>query len=118
MVIMIVDDNYKIREMIKRELLINESKVSRIMECENGLHAIDEYAKVKPDWVLMDIEMHPVNGITALQIIKEKNPEAKIIIITQYDEPEYRRAADIAGAYAFVLKENIDELHTILHNHI
>jgi two-component system response regulator DegU len=72
------------------------------------------YEKEAPDWVLMDVAMEPVNGLIATESITRLHPEAKIIIVTQFDDPEYREAAINAGASAYVLKENLLEIPYII----
>jgi DNA-binding NarL/FixJ family response regulator len=58
----------------------------------------------------MDIAMKDLDGISATRQIKAAYPDAKIIIVTGYDEAELRQAAREAGACGYVLKENLIEL--------
>jgi len=64
--------------------------------------------------VLMDIEMNGLDGITATRRIKAAHPAAKIIIVTNYDDPALREAARNAGACGYVLKENLFEVSSLL----
>ena len=111
---MIVDDNPKMREMIKRAIVENVNSVKTIHECTDGREAIECYKEARPDWVLMDIQMEPVDGLTATRTIRNSYPDAKIIIVTAFGDGTYREAARSAGVYAFVLKENLRELPAIL----
>jgi DNA-binding NarL/FixJ family response regulator len=85
-----------------------------IFECEDGAFAFDSYAKNKPDLVLMDVEMPKLDGISASRTIKNTFPQAKILIITGFDEPEIREAALAAGASGYFLKENLLPLASCL----
>ena len=108
---MIVDDNRKIRDVIKSVLFEQKAE---IFECENAKSAIENYDCFRPDWVLMDIEMDGMDGIAAAKAIVKADADAKVVIVTNYDEPQFRYAARLAGAVAFVNKENLHELNRII----
>jgi len=115
MKLMIVDDNKDVRIFL-RSLL--EDKADEIIECSNGLTAIDLYIEHNPDLVLMDIEMKSMDGITATEKIIQINPEAKIIVITSYTDKKLKESSISAGAIAFVLKDNLTELEEIINKEI
>ena len=81
-----------------------------IYECGDGAEAVALYAAQLPDWVLMDIELKAVNGIMATRQIKNNFPEAKVVMVTNYNDKEMREAAAQAGACGYILKENLLEL--------
>ena len=83
---------------------------STVHECEDGASALDLYARIRPDWVLMDIQMSGMDGIAATRAIRHSDPRARVIIVTEHGQEQYRRAAEAAGACGFVLKENLLEL--------
>jgi CheY-like chemotaxis protein len=111
MKIMIVDDNKSIREVIKTMIVEQRAE---ICECVDAISAIESCGSFRPDWVLMDIEMDGMDGIAAAKEISMTDSKAKIIIVTNYDEPQFRSAAKSAGAVAFVNKENLHELNGII----
>jgi len=111
MTMLVVDDNARVRQMVKK-LFRNEA--GSIYECDDGSHALGMYAAHHPDWVLMDIRMNVTDGIAATKAIKKTYPEAKIIIVTQFDDPLSRQEALAAGAIEYVLKENIFMLPDIM----
>lgn len=88
--------------------------VNEITECENGEDALELYSKHQPDWVLMDIKMKNISGLTATQQIKTVFADAKIIIVTNYDDPYFRQSAKKAGAVDYILKENMLDIRRIL----
>ena len=110
---MIVDDNRRIREVIKSMLVEQKAE---FCECGNAASAVETYGKFQPDWVLMDIEMEGMDGIAAAKEIVKADTDAKIVIVTNYDEPHFRFAARAAGAVAFVNKENLHELNGIINS--
>lgn len=85
--VLIVDDNQQARTMIKHYL---HELADVVAECEDGADALDCYEKNRPDWVLMDWEMR-TDGLTATRRIVKAHPEARILIVTQYDD-EVREA--------------------------
>lgn len=110
-VVLLVEDNPTMRTLI-RSLVENVS--SAVHECADGNAALDLYARVRPDWVLMDIQMSGMDGIAATRAIRQSDPRARVIIVTEHGQEQYRRAAEAAGACGFVLKENLRELPTLL----
>ena len=116
MKILIVEDNSKMRDLIHKTIVQGLKDVDTVHACRNGQEAIDQYEIFKPDWVLMDIKMETVNGLTASQKIREEHPDAKIIILTYYDDPLYRESAKNFGVRAYVLKENLSDLPALIKN--
>ena len=111
MKLMIVEDNDEMR-MLMRSLL--EDLAEAITECADGGEAIEMYPQFKPDWVLMDIKMKVVDGIVATGKIKASYPDARIAIVTDYDDTHLREAARKAGASAYLLKENLFDIRRLL----
>ena len=83
-------------------------------ECGDGREAVALYPALRPDWVLMDIEMAHLNGILATRSIRADFPTARIVIVTNYNDATMREAAARAGASGYVLKENLLELRQYL----
>ncbi|MGH9873342.1 MAG: response regulator transcription factor, partial [Pyrinomonadaceae bacterium] len=111
MTILIVEDNDSMRRMIKR--LVGDL-TEAFAECVDGAQALATYNRYRPDWVLMDIKMNEMDGLAATREIKAAFPNARIVIVTGYDDTKLRDAARSAGACAYVHKENLLELRQIL----
>ncbi len=114
MKILIVDDHEGMRELMRSYL---PAAFDEIHECANGSDAVDCYREHLPDWVLMDWEMKQMNGLEATRRIVEKYPQAKILMVTNYDEKNLRRAAQEAGAKGFVTKDDLLALRPFLNEH-
>lgn len=111
MVILIVDDNAAVRRVI-RSVLAELDAV--IYDCSAGEEAMAMLASCAPNWVLMDIELQGVDGITTTREITSRWPDAKVCMVTDYDDEELRRAARRAGACAYVVKDDLLSLPDIL----
>ncbi len=114
MKIMIVENNIKMREMIIRILRNSALAPVELITCSDGHDAVNKYSYFRPDWILMDISLDRMNGLKASNQIRNINRDVKIIIVTQYDDPEYRDAAKEMGAIAFVLKDDLMKIPVII----
>ena len=109
--LLIVEDSESMRGLL-RELLEDLAEIIR--ECADGAGALAAYRGAQPDWVLMDIRLKEMDGISATRQIKAAFPEARVVIVTEYDDAGLRQAARDAGAPGYVLKENLPEVREIL----
>ncbi len=100
--IMIVDDSNYLRATLRAAFEAAGYEV--VVECDNGVDAVEMYAKYRPDVVTMDIVMPRGHGLQAISKIIEFDPDAKIIVITALGhEPMIRKALSF-GALNFVIK--------------
>ena len=109
--LLIVDDDARMRTLIRS---IVADLVDSVSECSDGADAQAMYAEQHPDWVFMDVAMPLVNGLTATFKIKGYDPKARIIIVTGQESPTLRAQAESAGAFGFVMKDDLLELRGIL----
>src|SRR5215831_19309025 len=109
--LLIVDDSDHIRKLIANLVW---DLADSIVECTDGSEALAAYQKHKPDWVLMDLKMKILDGIDATRQIKTEFADAKIMIVTDFDDPDLREAALRAGAREYVVKEDLLALRLIL----
>jgi two-component system invasion response regulator UvrY len=101
--IILVDDHKLAREAWKM-LLGYEPTLDVIAECSNGEDAIARARELKPDIMLVDINMTPVNGFQVTQRVLADNPDAKIIGISVNNHPSYANRMIEFGAKGFVTK--------------
>ena len=100
--ILICDDAAFMRMMIKDILTKNGYNVAG--EAENGQKAVEKYAELKPDLVLMDITMPEMDGIQALKKIKASDPSATIIMCSAMGQQAMVIESTQAGAKDFIVK--------------
>jgi CheY-like chemotaxis protein len=110
--VLIVEDNSGVRSLLRRALL---GTASRVWECSDGADALQSYAEFHPDVVLMDLRMPGMDGLQATRQIRQSDPLAKVVVVTDYDDEDMRRAASEAGAYGYTLKQDLSELIELLH---
>lgn len=101
--VLVVDDIANTREDIKR-LLYFEEDIVVVGEAGDGEEALRQVQELKPDVVLMDINMPGMDGIMATEAIFNSVPETAIIIISIQGEPEYLKKAMAAGARDYLVK--------------
>ena len=100
--ILICDDAAFMRMMIKDILTKNGYTV--VGEAENGAKAVEKYAELKPDLVLMDITMPEMDGIQALKKIKEADPSAAVIMCSAMGQQAMVIESIQSGAKDFIVK--------------
>jgi DNA-binding NarL/FixJ family response regulator len=106
---LIVDDHAAFRQTLRAFL-----PAGAVTECADGGTVLACYAAERPDWVLMDIEMAGTDGLSATRHLKARFPEARVIIVSNHAEAEFRRAAEQLGACGFVHKEHLELLSPII----
>ena len=100
--ILICDDAAFMRMMIKDILTKNGYNIAG--EAENGQKAVEKYAELKPDLVLMDITMPEMDGIEALKRIKATDPSASVIMCSAMGQQAMVIEAIQNGAKDFIVK--------------
>lgn len=102
--LLIADDEYFIRQRIKRIIPWDELDLNFIGEAENGTEVIDAFDKSTIDIVILDIKMPKMTGIQAAEQLYNKHPDTKIIILSGYNDFEYARTAMRYGVTDYLLK--------------
>ncbi len=102
--LLLVDDQRLMRDGL-RTLLEMEDDLQVVAEAENGQQAVEAFVRHQPDVVLMDIRMPHMDGVEATRRILHAYPQARIIILTTFDDDEYVFEALRAGALGYLLKD-------------
>jgi DNA-binding NarL/FixJ family response regulator len=101
--ILIADDHPMVREGLRS--MLSAADLAIIGEAGSGQEAVAQVKALRPDVVLMDIRMPDMDGIAALQAIKEAGLPSRVIMVTTYRNTAYLLRALAAGAAGFVLKD-------------
>lgn len=102
--ILLADDHAILREGL-RLVLEKEPDFQVVGEAGDGQEAVEKARALHPDLVLLDIAMPRLNGVEAARRIKRHCPEAKILVLTQYDDRAYVLPILQAGADGYILKQ-------------
>jgi DNA-binding NarL/FixJ family response regulator len=101
--LLVADDHPMVRAGIKK--MIEGKDIKIIAECTDGIEAVTQTLKRKPDVVLMDIRMPERDGLNALGRIKIENPEMPVIMYSGFDNPTYIARAVALGANGYLMKD-------------
>jgi DNA-binding NarL/FixJ family response regulator len=102
--VLIVDDHALLRTGVAN-IINHEPDLQVIAEASNGLEAVDAFERHRPDVTLLDLRMPVMEGVEAVRRIRERDPQAKVIVLTTYDTDEDISRALKAGAKAYILKD-------------
>jgi len=112
--IFIVEDHTLLRAGL-RALLTQDPDLEIVGEADNGRDAVRAIGSLAPDLVLMDLSMPGTNGIEAMQDIKRRNPETRVLVLTIHKTDEYIHESLRAGADGYILKDAThDELRVAI----
>ena len=108
--LLIVDDHAAVRRTLRQSLDASMT----ILEAGSGEEAVKLFAAEHPDWVIMDARLPGMSGLQATRAIRQLDPQARIIAISQFTDAEYIDEVRRAGALTFVSKEELSRLTQII----
>lgn len=103
--VMIADDHILMREGI-RQLLEFDGTIEVIAEANDGEECLEKLKTIKPEVLLLDINMPKKNGIEVLESIRKQNLKVKVLILTVHNEIEYLLKAVDIGVDGYILKDS------------
>jgi CheY-like chemotaxis protein len=101
----VVDDSPTFLQ-VACELLELDPVIDLVARAGKGGEAIEIVMKLKPDMVLMDVNMPYLDGLTLSWFFTHRFPSARVVLMSTDESPELREACEAAGAFDFVHKEN------------
>ncbi len=107
--VLIVDDEVLVRVGIKSTIDWESIGFSIVAEASNGEQAYEAYKLHRPDVILTDIKMPKQDGLWLTKKIRQENRQAKILILTCYDDFGYAREALKSGADDYILKSEVED---------
>jgi len=114
--ILLVDDNFNFLEAAAR-FLASDTHIEIVGLVSSGQDALQQIEQLQPDLILMDIALPEVNGLEATRNIKAQPNPPRVIILTLYDNPEYRSASKAAKADGFIAKSELGaQLLPLIHS--
>lgn len=113
MKILVIEHNHEMRRLLKS--MINEI-ADEVYETSGGDETATLYQSVRPDWVVIDIFREPENGLNDAASIREIDPDANIVFVSNYTDDRTRQWAKTAGGKAFFGKDDLVNLVDFLRN--
>jgi DNA-binding NarL/FixJ family response regulator len=115
--VMLVDDDELMRKGLGA-VLSSDERIEIVAEADNGRQAVQRARHAQPDVVLMDVRMPELDGIAATGELIAAAPDARVVILTTFEEDDYILGAVRAGASGFLLKRSSPEqliaaIHTV-----
>lgn len=108
--LMVVDDHAVVRGGLVA-LLATVEDMKVVAEASDGMEAVEQYDQLQPDVTLMDLRLKKMGGVEAIQRIRARWPQARVIVLTTFDGDEDIYRAIQAGAKAYLLKGmSVEEL--------
>lgn len=108
--ILLADDHAVMRQAL-RVILEHNSEVEVVGEAANGIEAVSMAAALRPDLIVMDVNMPRMDGVEATKQIKTAQPAIIVIGLSVIDDKHVTEAMKAAGAEAVLLKDTAEQLH-------
>ena len=113
--VLLADDHVMFRQGI-REMLSTDESIEVVGEAGDGLEAVTLAEKLRPNVVLLDVEMPVMSAKQAIERMLANPPPPRVVIVTMYDDPRLVRELIGLGAVAYVVKSaTMEELHAAVH---
>jgi two-component system, response regulator YesN len=107
--VLIVDDELLVRVGLKTTIDWEANGFKVVAEASNGEQGYEQYKKHMPDVIITDIKMPKKDGLWLVEEVRKENHNAKILVLTCYDEFSYARKALKIGADDYILKSEIED---------
>ena len=102
--VLIVDDHPMVAQGIQ-SVLESYDELEVVGVLNNGRAVVEQLEELNPDVILMDLNMPEMGGLTATEMIIERRPGTRVLVLTMHDSPEYISSALAHGAMGYVLKD-------------
>lgn len=107
--IFLVEDHEVVRKTLAA-FLEREPDMHVCGEAGSGQDALDQLETIRPDLLLLDVSLPGIDGISLLEVVRERWPELRCIILSGHAEAVYRRQAAAAGALTYIDKRSVKEI--------
>src|SRR5690348_457119 len=101
--VVIVDDSDDLRFLLRATLEARPA-FEVVGEAADGATAVEQAAALQPDVVLLDLSMPVMDGMAVLPLLRERTPNAVVVVLSGYDSPELRAETSQAGADGYLVK--------------
>ena len=102
--IVVVDDEPSFLDAAQ-SILSQHPDVTVVGTATSGEQALELYSALRPDFVIMDVQMPGMNGFETARLLRREGADVRVVIISAHDEPQYEAIARAAGAQGFMTKK-------------
>lgn len=106
--VLIVDDHPVVRNGI-RDMIEGKASIEVVGEAGSGREALEQVAQLRPDVVLLDMEMPDMSGVEVARRLKEERTGTRILVLSAYNDPQYIRSLLNEGAAGYLIKDEAPE---------
>jgi DNA-binding NarL/FixJ family response regulator len=106
--VVLAEDNKAVRKGIKR-FLNKAADIQVVGEAEDGIEALQLVDKLRPDLLLLDVQMPRLNGIEVAHRLKKRKIKTRILVLSAYDDQAYIQAMLANGASGYLIKDEAPE---------
>jgi DNA-binding NarL/FixJ family response regulator len=100
--LLVADDHAGLREALVG--LLDDAGFEVVGQAADGADAVALARELEPEVVVMDLRMPVLNGLDATRLIREALPAVQVVLLTAFDSPAFRRQAEEAGCFAYLVK--------------
>lgn len=108
---LIIDESATRRKFLQSIL---KSHTTELWETVDPLEIYSRFKSSNLDWVVLNLETHGLNGLELIQSLKENHPQTRTIVLSSYDDADLKADALKAGAFGFVLLDNLLEVEVLV----
>ncbi|MEZ5400086.1 MAG: response regulator transcription factor [Bryobacteraceae bacterium] len=105
--VLLVDDHVLVRLGFRR-LLEDDAEIAVVGDAADGAEAMELAMRLKPDVIVMDYAIPVQNGAMVTRLLRERLPDARVLILSMHSEPSYVENSRAAGAAGYLLKQALD----------
>jgi DNA-binding NarL/FixJ family response regulator len=107
--VLVVDDDRLVCSSLQT-ILEADGGITVVGTLNSGAQAVEQYGKLDPDVLLMDIRMDGMTGLEVAEILLKRDPDAKVLFLTTFSDDEYLVRALKIGAKGYLLKQNFESI--------
>lgn len=108
---LIADANDRMRLLLRSTLSDLEAEILEARTSESALECVRTH---RPEWVMLEFNLRPLNGLVVAQTIRGEFPTAKIVMVTNCDDPEVKARAQAIGVLSYILKDDLLEVRKLI----
>lgn len=104
-----IADDYKVFRDGLKAILSADENIEVVLEADNGAELLEALASISPDIILMDLKMPVMGGIEATNIVRQRYPQIKVLVISMYEDEKFITHLVKSGANGYLLKNTEPE---------